>query len=104
MSRSLVTSGAPARAACAVISRSNGSRVHACPRDRGKRAVGIEVKASNCYRPEEAATLRKFLDRKRLGPVYVVYEGENALKDRGVHILPVVEFMRRLAGGEVIAP
>lgn len=71
---------------------------------RGKRAVGIEVKASNRYRREEAATLREFLERKLLGSAYVVYEGRDILKDAGVVVLPVVEFMRRLAQGQLIAP
>jgi predicted AAA+ superfamily ATPase len=70
---------------------------------RGKRAVGIEVKASNRYRSDEAAALREFLDRKLLGSAFVVYDGREVLNDKGVVVLPVVEFMRRLARGEVIA-
>ena len=67
---------------------------------RGKRAVGIEVKASNRYRSEEAATLREFLQRKLLGSAYVVYDGRDVLQDGGITVLPVAEFMRRLARGE----
>ncbi len=70
---------------------------------RGKRAVGIEVKASNRYRSEDAATLREFVERKLLSSAFVVYDGKDILKDRGVTILPVVEFMRRLAHNDVIA-
>ena len=70
---------------------------------RGTRAVGIEVKASNRYRSEEAAALRGFRDRKLLHSAYLVYDGHDVLKDRGVVVLPVAEFMRRLADGDVIA-
>lgn len=69
---------------------------------RGKRAVGIEVKASSRYRSEDAATLREFVERKLLGAAYMVYDGPDALLDAGIPILPVAEFMRRLARGEVI--
>ena len=69
---------------------------------RGKRAVGIEVRASNRYRSEETATLREFLERKLLSSAYAVYDGREVLKDAGVTILPVAEFMRRLARGDVI--
>lgn len=71
---------------------------------RGRRAVGIEVKASNRHRSAEAATLREFVERKLLGAAYVVYDGRDVLKDGVVTVLPVVEFMRRLARGEVIPP
>jgi predicted AAA+ superfamily ATPase len=69
---------------------------------RGKRAVGIEVKASNRYRSEEAATLREFLERRLVSSAFVVYDGKDVLKDGGVTVLPVAEFMRRLARDEVI--
>ena len=71
---------------------------------RGKRAVGIEVKASNRYRSEEVAVLREFLQRKLLDSAYVVYDGRDVLQDGGVTVLPVVEFMQRLARGDVIVP
>jgi hypothetical protein len=64
--------------------------------------VGVEVRASSRYRSDEAATLREFLQRKLVGSAYVVYDGRDVLKDRGVAVLPVVEFMRRLGAGEVI--
>lgn len=69
---------------------------------RGKRAVGVEVKASNRYRSDESKALKAFLEQKLLGSAYVVYEGSDVLKDGAVTVLPVVEFMRRLARGEVI--
>ena len=70
---------------------------------RGKRAVGVEVKASTRYRSEESSTLREFLERKLLSSAYVVYDGQEVLLDGGVSVLPVAEFMRRLATGDVIA-
>jgi len=66
--------------------------------------VGIEVKAANRYRSEEAATLREFLQRKLLASAYVVYDGRDVLQDGGVTVLPVTEFMQRLARGDVIVP
>ena len=68
----------------------------------GKRAVGIEVKASNRYRREEATTLGEFLERKIVSSAFVVYDGEDVLKDGGITVLPVTEFMRRLARNDVI--
>jgi predicted AAA+ superfamily ATPase len=69
---------------------------------RGKRAVGIEVKASNRYRSEEAAALREFLERRLVSSAFVVYDGKDVLKDGGVTVLPAAEFMRRLARDEAI--
>lgn len=63
----------------------------------------IEVKAANRYRSEEAAVLREFLQRKLLDSAYVVYDGRDVLHDGGVTVLPVLEFMQRLARGDVLA-
>jgi len=69
---------------------------------RGARAIGVEVKASHRYRPEEAAALREFLARRRIAAAYLVYDGREILNDRGIVVLPVREFMKRLAGGAII--
>jgi len=69
---------------------------------RGKRTVAIEVKASPRYRGTDAALLREFLERKIIDAAFVVYDGREVLHDSGVDILPVVEFLRRLAHGRVI--
>ncbi len=71
---------------------------------RGKRAIGIEVKASNRYRREESAILREFLERKLISSAYLVYDGKEILRDGALVVLPVREFMRQLAHGEVITP
>ncbi len=71
---------------------------------RGKRAIGIEVKASNRYRREESAILREFLERKLISSAYLVYDGKEILRDGALVVLPVREFMRQLAHGEVIPP
>jgi len=57
----------------------------------------------NRYRSEEAAVLREFLQRKLLDSAYVVYDGRDVLHDGGVTVLPVLEFMQRLARGDVLA-
>jgi predicted AAA+ superfamily ATPase len=69
---------------------------------RGKRAVGIEVKAASRYRREFTAALRDFLDRQLIASAYLVYDGAEVLRDEKVSIFPVKEFLRRLATGDII--
>lgn len=68
---------------------------------RGRRAVGIEVKASTRWRREDAAVLRQLMDEKVLTAGYLVYGGSEALRDRGVDVLPFEVFARRAARGEL---
>src|SRR5262245_15096582 len=58
-------------------------------RRRSKRALGIEAKAPSRSRGEDAALLREFLNRKRIAAAYLVYDGRDVSKDRGVMVLPV---------------
>lgn len=69
---------------------------------RGKRAVGIEVKASRRYRRDFTVGLRDFLDRRLISSAYLVYDGSEVLRDENVSILPLKDFLRRLAAGDVI--
>ena len=68
---------------------------------RGRRAVGVEVKASSRWRREDSATLHQLIDEKTLSAGYLIYGGTDVLRDRGVTILPMAEFSRRVAGGEL---
>jgi len=68
---------------------------------RGRRAVGVEVKASARWRREDAAVLRQLLDEKVLTAGYLVYGGSEVLRDRGVDILPLEAFARRAARGDL---
>jgi len=68
---------------------------------RGRRAVGIEVKASARWRREDTAVLRQLMDERVLTAGYLVYGGSEVLRDRGVDVLPFEEFARRAAQGDL---
>jgi len=70
---------------------------------RGRRAVGVEVKASARWRREDSAVLRQLLDERVLTAGYLVYGGTQILRDRRVVILPVEEFALRVARGDLFA-
>lgn len=68
---------------------------------RGRRAVGIEVKASARWRREDAAVLRQLMDEEVLTAGYVVYGGSELLRDRGIDVLPFEAFAQRAARGDL---
>ena len=68
---------------------------------RGRRAVGVEVKASARWRREDAAVLRQLMDEKVLTAGCLVYGGSEVLRDRGVDVLPLEAFARRVARGDL---
>jgi predicted AAA+ superfamily ATPase len=70
---------------------------------RGRRAVGIEVKASGRWRREDSASVRFLLEEGVLTDGYLVYTGREILQDGPVTVLPVPEFARRVAGGDLFA-
>jgi predicted AAA+ superfamily ATPase len=70
---------------------------------RGRRTVGIEVKASSRWRREDSGILRQLLDEKVLTAGYLVYAGTDVLRDQRVTVLPLDEFSRRVARGDVFA-
>lgn len=68
---------------------------------RGAEMVAIEAKASRTYRRE----YRKGIAALRGGVKarsYIVYGGEQELRDDGTHVMPVAVFLRRLHAGEII--
>jgi hypothetical protein len=65
--------------------------------------VGIEVKASSRWRREDSGILRQLLDEKVLTAGYLVYAGTDVLRDQRVTVLPLDEFSRRVARGDVFA-
>ena len=69
---------------------------------RGRRAVGIEVKAVDRWRSGEARALEELLAAGTLTRAYGVYEGTTRIRAGGVEVLPVGEFLERLAGGDII--
>jgi predicted AAA+ superfamily ATPase len=68
---------------------------------RGRRAVGVEVKASTRWRREDSAVLRQLMDERVLTAGIVVYGGSEVLRDRGVDVLPFEVFACRVARGEL---
>jgi predicted AAA+ superfamily ATPase len=68
---------------------------------RGRRSIGVEVKASPRWRREDAAALQQLLADKVLTAGYLVYSGTEVLRSGGVTVLPFGEFARRAAGGEL---
>jgi predicted AAA+ superfamily ATPase len=69
---------------------------------RGRRAVGIEVKAAARWRPADGAALRGLVEAGVLTAGYGVYTGSVELKDGAVRVLPLMSFLRRLASGDVL--
>ena len=68
---------------------------------RGRRSVGVEVKAASRWRREDSATLNLLIGEKTLSAGYLVYGGKDVLRDGSVTVLPVEEFSRRAARGEI---
>lgn len=71
--------------------------------ERGKRRVGIEVKAAKAWRREFGGALAELRAEGKLTAAFAVYGGERALRDREITVLPVVEFMKALTAGQVLA-
>lgn len=69
---------------------------------RGKRSIGVEVKAARTWRPEFGAALRELVRSKTISRGYGVYLGRDALRDGGVEVLPFAEFAARLQRGDVV--
>jgi predicted AAA+ superfamily ATPase len=71
--------------------------------ERGRRRVGIEVKAATTWRRERAAPLAALREEGELSAAFGVYTGPHRLVERGVTVLPALEFARELAAGRVLA-
>jgi predicted AAA+ superfamily ATPase len=69
---------------------------------RGTRRVGIEVKSTGEWRREYSRALRGLLEQQMLSRGYGVYLGAAAQQDGPVSVLPLAEFMRRLAEGGIV--
>ena len=70
---------------------------------RGRTAVGIEVKASERWRPEFSRALKDLHGCGAIRRAFGVYLGERPLRDGAVHVLPLAAFLRELSGGRVLA-
>ena len=60
------------------------------------------MKAATKWRREDGAALAELAETKRIQRALGVYRGEQALKIGKLLVLPVEEFLRRLAAGEVL--
>jgi predicted AAA+ superfamily ATPase len=70
---------------------------------RGRAVVGIEVKASERWRPEFARALTELHANRAIRRAYGVYLGDRPLRDGAVHVFPIAAFLRELVGGRVLA-
>jgi predicted AAA+ superfamily ATPase len=69
---------------------------------RGKRAAGIEVKASERWRPEYSRVLLDLHAAGVLSACFGVYLGKVPLRYGPIRVLPVHAFLRELAAGRVL--
>jgi uncharacterized protein len=69
---------------------------------RGGQAVGIEVKASERWRPEYGRALRELHGAGVTQNCFGVYLGDLPLQDGPIRVLPVHEFLNELSAGEVL--
>ena len=69
---------------------------------RAATAVGIEVKAATRWRHGDGTALNELYAQKRLRRAYGTYLGREALRDHAVHVLPLGDFLHRLAAGEIL--
>lgn len=70
---------------------------------RGRRAVGIEVKAADAWRREFGRPMRQLLESGVIQTGIGVYTGERTLKDGPIDVLSLERFLERLASGEVFS-
>jgi hypothetical protein len=69
---------------------------------RGKRAIGIEVKASTQWRREFGGSLKALVDDGILQGAFGVYTGTADLKDGPIRVFPPKKFLRELTAGKVL--
>jgi hypothetical protein len=62
----------------------------------------VEVKANARWRGGDAAALKQLLGEKLVRRAYGVYLGRERLRDAGVLVLPLEDFLAELAVGAVL--
>lgn len=70
---------------------------------RGRRAVGIQVKASAEWRTSFGKPLRELRACKVIGRAIGVYAGSRRLRDGDVDVMPVADFAVELAADKILA-
>ena len=69
---------------------------------RGKQAIGVEVKNSAIWRPDSGKSMRPLLREKKLTRGLVVYRGKQPTLADDVEGLPFEDFLSRLWQGEIL--
>ena len=69
---------------------------------RAAKVVGIEVKAAARWRTSDAAALKQLHAEHRVRAAYGVYLGRAPLRDGPLTVLPLRQFLERLAHGDVV--
>jgi predicted AAA+ superfamily ATPase len=69
---------------------------------RGRRVIGIEVKAVDRWRRREGRALEELVASGIVSRAYAVYEGAMSLRAGSVAVLPVPTFLERLSAGTII--
>ena len=69
---------------------------------RGKKAIGFEVKSGPVWKKEYGTALNQLFQEKRLQKCFGIYLGNTRLKDHAVQVLPLVEFMKTMARGQIL--
>jgi predicted AAA+ superfamily ATPase len=70
---------------------------------RGSHAVGIEVKASERWRPEFGRALEELVNAGVVLSAHAVYLGARPLRIGAITVWPVKDFLRELAAGRVLS-
>lgn len=71
--------------------------------ERGRKRVGIEVKASRTWRREFGGSLAELRAERTLTSAFGVYTGSSSLKAGEVLVYPLSEFCRQLTAGRVLS-
>ena len=69
---------------------------------RAAKAVGIEVKATTRWRASDGAALKQLGAAHHTRKAYGVYLGREPLRDSSLLVLPLRQFLERLAHGDVV--
>ena len=69
---------------------------------RGRRTIGIEVKAASTWRSEYGTALRGLVEQGMVTAAHGVYTGTVERKDGSLRIWPIKSFLRELATGTIL--
>jgi predicted AAA+ superfamily ATPase len=70
---------------------------------KGKKSIGIEIKSSSTWKRGFSDGLKTLSEAKKIQKGYGVYLGKDALMDEEIPVLPLMEFLRKLHAGEILA-